>query len=145
MSEFSVEDVMKREAGKAERPSAYPPGTYLMEVASVKRKVIVPKKGQNTGKKVPLAEVYFKPVKAVEVAEPVDMEKRRAQPKQSFWLTDGDLWRMDEFFATTLGMDIGGQSYEDLFTLAVGRECQGYLSLRDEDRYNEIEQLAPAA
>ena len=153
--EETWDDIMAREAGGGERPRPLPIGTYRLELTKwTKRSAKVTNRETGQIDVVPILEVRFTPIEAqgdvpVEELEGLVIEQKRI--KYDFWMRSNSLFKLDDFLAQVMGFGaplVG--TYEELLDQAVGRECLGYVTQRNDDvsgepRYNDIDTLTSIA
>lgn len=147
--EETWEDIMAREAGGGERPRPLPIGTYRLELAKwTKRSATV------QGEDIPILRVQFTPIEAqgdVPPEELAGLSIDRKRVNYDFWMRKEAMYRLDDFLAQVMGFGaplVG--TYEELLDQAVGRECLGYVTQRNDDvtgepRFNDIDTLTAIA
>lgn len=137
-------DLLKKPAGEAKKPEAFPAGNYPGIVKSFEV-------GDNNKNKTPYVRFNIGLTGVpdgdeFEALVGTDLSKRSF--RRDYYLTDDALWRLDDFIRSC-GIDPKGRAYEeilpDLVGVAVLVEVQQYMNQTNNEIGNQVGKLTGEA
>lgn len=138
---MSFSDLLNVPASSAEKPKAYPQGTYRLQVEKFNTE-------KSKKKQTPGIHFEFRVLEAMEDVDQEELEQRQIDMAKKgvqdrFWLTEDSIYRLTEFWER-LGLDVGSRTHAELLPESTGRTVLAYITETpsqkpgDDRTFNEI-------
>lgn len=115
--------ILSRRSGEAERPKPLPPGNYEFLITDYEF-------DESRRKKTPFVRFDCRPVSAHDDVEQDDLPTNwnEKTTRHTFYMTDDALYRLDEFLADVLGIELSGREYNETIPEAINQSFVGEIT-----------------